>query len=387
VRGKKVRVEGLKVGSLSRKQTYALIVAFSLAEALTHFGNANPIRSDPALDFDSPFYVHMLYYLKGLVKRPPSSPFNMRPLVPMLALPLSYLVGVNNAFGVVNTAFWILTAIALYRLVESLFRSWEVAIISSILFSSSVPALVYGAAISTDMAGLFLITIGLLLALRARSVKAYVFEGLLVGVGVLAREPVSILVPTIALMRLLEKPLSIKRTTSELLIVCLIASVPLLAYWWIIPEPNYTAYFAGNVASAFTTTKLLNSLKQVILTYHIGYLYVAALPVRKELRFNKAVYAILVSTVGFLIFDYFVGLPSSRFIFLTAPVILPLMATGARGLSHRLMKGSRPEGALMAALLALYILSSNVGTANKNLCFPSLNDEPIARLLPPLSSQ
>lgn len=92
-----------------------VVVVFSLFEALTHFGNANPFRGDPSLGFDSPYYIRLLYYLAGRVSELPPAPFRMRPLIPALALPLSPHVGINNAFGVVNTFFWVLASVVLFE--------------------------------------------------------------------------------------------------------------------------------------------------------------------------------------------------------------------------------------------------------------------------------
>lgn len=373
---------GLNAALRGEKRIYALIIAFSLLEALTHFGNANPIRGNPDLDFDSPYYIRMLYYLRGEVERPPAPPFHMRPLIPALALPLSYLVGVNNAFGLVNTTLWVLTALALYRLTLRLFMDREVALLSAILFSSSVPVLVYGAAISTDMAGLLFIIAGVILALRVKDLRGYIAEGALIGMGVLAREPVSILIPMIPLMRVLRGETRFKRLAVELLVVLAVSSTPPAIYWFIIPNPNYTARFASCLATAFTSEKLIKSLIQVALTYHVGYLYLAYCLVKRGLSFDRAVHAILIVTIGFLVVDYFVGIPASRFVFLTAPAVLPMIAIGARELAHSLTSDLRLKRAALLAFIALYAAISNIGTADKNLCFPSLSDEPIKQLMP-----
>jgi len=42
-----------------------IIIAIAIFNSITHFGNANYFRGDPKLDFDSPFYIQLLLWIKG----------------------------------------------------------------------------------------------------------------------------------------------------------------------------------------------------------------------------------------------------------------------------------------------------------------------------------
>ena len=83
---------------------------------------------------------------------------------------------------------------------------------------------------------------------------------------------------------------------------------------------------------------------------------------------------------------YFIGILSSRFVFLAFPVLLPLGAKGvlslAENFSGKPLLGKISRGKWELLLLAAYVLISNIGTARYNVCFPSLSDAPIRRLLP-----
>ena len=83
---------------------------------------------------------------------------------------------------------------------------------------------------------------------------------------------------------------------------------------------------------------------------------------------------------------YFIGILSSRFVFLAFPVLLPLGAKGvlslAENFSGKPLLGKLSRGKWELLLLAAYVLISNIGTARYNVCFPSLSDAPIRRLLP-----
>jgi len=383
---------GWKARSVGQKTTRKMILAvatFSIIEALTHFGNANPFRGSPSLGFDSPFYIRMLYYLSGRVVEPPVPPFSMRPLIPALALPLSTIIGINNAFGAVNTILWALASVAFFKYCLHATGDSKLALYASLLFSSSVPVLVYGGAIGTDMAGYLFLIVGLFLVLRRRrEKKVYVLEGVVIGVGLLCRETTSILIPLIAVVRIIRDRLPVKEMLEELLTVSLIAALPVIAWWLTIPNPGYTQFFAENLAVAFTYAKLEKAVYQIMLTFHVGYAFFLAGFLKEN--DDKALienYLVLGVVATYFVTIYFIGILSSRFVFLAFPALLPVGAKGILSLADNfskkpvLSKIRRSHWELI--LLAAYVLISNIGTARYNICFPALSDAPIKKLLPP----
>jgi len=365
-----------------------VVVAFSLLEALTHFGNANPFRGDPALGFDSPYYIRMLYYLAGRVGEPPPAPFSMRPLMPTLALLLSPHVGINNAFGIVNTFFWVLASVVFFEYCLSTTGNSKLAMYASLLFSSSVPVLVYGGAIGTDAAGYFFLILGLFLILREkRGRKLYVLEGIVVAVGVLCRETTSILIPIMFLVRVVRDRLALRSLVEELLIVSLISALPVAAWWLAVPNPGYTKYFAQNLAVAFTFAKLERAFYQIAFTFHVCYAYfLVGFLKEDDHRALIETYAVLSVVSSYFVFIYFIGVLSSRFVFMVFPIFLQLSAKGILSLGEELadkpLLGRIGRDRWELLLLVAYVLISNVGTAGYNVCFPSMSDAPIEKLLP-----
>ena len=365
-----------------------VVVVFSLFEALTHFGNANPFRGDPSLGFDSPFYIRMLYYLAGRVSELPPTPFRMRPLIPALALFLSPHIGINNAFGVVNTFFWVLASVVFFEYCLRTTGNSKLALYASLLFSSSVPVLVYGGAIGTDVAGYFFLILGLFLILRERhGRRLYVLEGVVIGVGILCREITSILIPIMFLVRVIRDRVPLRELVEELLIVSLISALPVVAWWIAIPNPGYTKYFAQNLAVAFTYAKLEKAAYQIAFTFHVCYAYfLAGFLKEKDYRVLIEAYAVLGVVSSYFVAIYFIGVLSSRFVFMVFPIFLPLSAKGILSLGENfsrkplLNRISRDRWELL--LLVAYVLISNVGTAGYNVCFPSMSDAPIEKLLP-----
>ncbi len=376
------------MGQKASRRAVLVVAAFSLFEALTHFGNANPFRGDPALGFDSPFYIRMLYYLAGRAAEPPTAPFCMRPLVPALALPLSPYVGINNAFGTVNTIFWALTSVLLFEYCLSMTGDSRVALCSSLLFSSSVPVLVYGGAIGTDMAGYFFLILGLYIALRGgRGRKTYLVEGAVIGIGMLCRETTSVLIPITLLVRLARDRLPLRDAFEELLTVSSISALPVAAWWLAIPNPGYTKYFAQNLAVAFTYAKLERAFYQVMFTFHVCYAYfLVGFLKERDYRSLMESYAVLGVASAYFVAIYFIGVLSSRFVFMAFPAFLTLGAKGVLSLGEELSRkpllGRISSDRWGLLLLIVYALISNVGTAEYNICFPSTSDAQIEGLLP-----
>ena len=360
-----------------------IVIIFSLVEALTHFGNANPIRGDPSLGFDSPFYVKMLLYLAGDYPEPPPQPFRMRPIIPAAAIPLYKIIGINNAFGLVNTVLWVATALVMYSLAFSLTGDARMGLVSSLAFSSTVPILVYGAAISTDMVGYLVLVSSIFIAVSRRpSIRTGAVLGPLLGVGILARELVVIAIPTILAIRLSKKE-SKTETIKELVVLTLIAPIPPLAWQLIIPDPGYTAYFAENLRNAFTMERLLKSLTNIILTYHIGWIFIAIGFFTRH-PYRNLLISCSIPIVLFLIVDYFIGVLTSRFVVLTFPTFLIWLAVGIDKASNIVNEklGLLQKEQVLLIILALYIAASNIGTAEYNIALPSLSDEPIKKLFP-----
>jgi len=154
-----------------RTTTALMIVSLvAIINSLTHFGNANYIRGDPKLDFDSPYYVQLLLWLRNEWSELPPQPFRMRILIPLLSGFLSNHIGVNNAFGLINSILWLITVIIYFEAIKRLY-DLSTATITSILFSFSVPVLVYGAAISTDMLGYLAIASSILYLQTSEKIK------------------------------------------------------------------------------------------------------------------------------------------------------------------------------------------------------------------------
>ena len=165
------------------------IVGLSLAEGLTHFAQAY-VDSRDYIE-DALFFLGKYPNLTGV----PRLRLLLRPLVPFLASLLSLAVKPRIAFGLVNLVFWCASAVLMFYFTRLLTKSVSAAVASSVFLTSSIPLLILGAAIYTDMAGYFFILLGAFLIVKwdlpRAKLKRVVVAGFIVQLGMLARESVA----------------------------------------------------------------------------------------------------------------------------------------------------------------------------------------------------
>jgi len=356
-----------------------LVVIFSLVMALTHFGNGNCIRGDPKLDFDSPFYIQLLLWLKGEYPDLPGQPFRMRVLNPLLASYLSTIVGVNNAFGILNTFFWILTCLIYFLALRNYLKSDTLAGMSCILFSASVPVLVYGAAISTDMIGWLALAVATYYVGRSMSFKNLVLMGICMYILMIGREVSLLALAYIFIYRIVTGE-SVLKAVLESIVLGIFSTLAILTLYMVIPSPGYTAYFYQSFLEAGKLKKVLGAIRQVAATYHIGWIPIVFYCLSAEVRKDPLFMTSIIVGGAFILIDHFIGTISSRFVFLTYPGLLPAILVGAEGISRKL--ASKGHQKLLYSFVCAYILIGFALTLEDNLAFPVSSDRAIAKLFP-----
>jgi hypothetical protein len=119
-----------------------LLVLLSLAEALTHFG---------VMSGDHLQYFNVTRFFLGREPLYDYARFRIvRLLVPLLAAPLSTVMDLPHAYGVVNTAFYVMAGLACYFLTLKVASSARAALYSSVLLVTSFPLIAYGATASKE---------------------------------------------------------------------------------------------------------------------------------------------------------------------------------------------------------------------------------------------
>ena len=358
----KLSVDKLMLGGL---------VIFSLAEGLTHYGQVYP---------DSPGYIAAAHFFQGRATATGATAFRLlRPLVPFLASLANYFVDIRTSFAIVNLVFWCAGAVLMFYFAKLLTKDTNASLLSSALFTSAIPMLLFADAVLTDMAGYFFILFGIYLVIRwdlpRATLKRVCIAGLVLGVGILARESVAaVLIVTLA-WTILSRG-SITRT----IIFCLIP-VGISVLWSSAMGVSYLAWYAqGGLAYAAVnqhltllqrTYRLLGSMQyafgrfpEVLILAALGFLRI------QSKSYLKIHISILIGTLA-IIFAW--PVIDTRFTFILFPSIFPLAGSGLEEAYNLIFKSrlvqtiwpsfpdtAKSRFAFLLFVLAVYALITNV---------------------------
>ena len=155
----------------------------AVIEGVTHFGS---------LQGDSQASIDLVKFLRGTGNSAILQWHGvLRPVVPALALPLTFLVNYADAIAIVNLGFIVLGTVVMYSFACRLFGK-EVGCISAVSFACGIPVLAYGFAVLTDGAGyamlITLIYVAMFKLPEKKDLKVAVLLGLLFGAAVLTKE-------------------------------------------------------------------------------------------------------------------------------------------------------------------------------------------------------
>lgn len=174
-----------------------LIVVISGVEIFTHFG---PTGGDSAR-----YIAHSNFFLGRL---PSSFPWSSRVGTPMLASAFGRFLSVGTGFAIVNSGFWLLSAILIFFIARKILKNSQLALLAAILFSTSFPMLQIGTAVMTDSGGYFFVGLGIFFALKNNESKTsivYFLEGFLLGIGLFFRNEVILVAFLLVVLRLWKK--------------------------------------------------------------------------------------------------------------------------------------------------------------------------------------
>ena len=303
---------------------WVLPILLVVVEAFTYFG---------AIQGDSAAYVNIVRFFRGTASLQEAQVSQwhgiLRPIVPILAVPLSFLVSYRAAVALVNVAFLILGTFMMYIFGKRLF-SPEVGFVSAVSFASAIPILQYGAAVLTEGAGyamlITLIYVILFVLLERPDLKTAVFTGILVGIGILTKESNFIALIFLWACFILNR----KQLTLSSVITVTVIGI-LLSFGWaqFVGHSNPLMYYGeglryqgrGYVGPLVHPTLFLLSAEYafgVLLPFaFMGFFYVdnKAFRAMLEVLFSAGVVVLLWPT-----------LPENRLTFLTFPAVLPLAA-------------------------------------------------------------
>ncbi len=321
----------------AQKLTLVGLLALSLAEGLTHFGQAYP---------DSPGYIDGAHFFQGKATIAPSSTnFRLlRPVIPFIASVLNHFLDIRTSFAIVNLVLWCAAAILMFYFTKMITKDLNAALFSSTAFTTAIPLLIFGDAVLTDMAGYFFILFGTFLAIKwdlpRASLRRVCIAGLIIALGVLCRESVASVLIFVLAWTVLSKG-SISRI---IILFSVSIGIPILAS--LVVGVSYIAWYTqGGLLFAAANQQLgpvdralrlagsflyaFGRYPQIILLAGLGLL------ATKDKAYLKIHISIWIGALAILLAWPVVD---TRFTFMLFPSILPLAGEGVRGAYDIVMK-------------------------------------------------
>lgn len=318
------------INILSEKKLHYLIITIVvLIGAISHWGYVYP---------DSECYIRNSVYLTSLnesyrIENADCLEHRMnRPVTPFLAGVISPMFGTINSFSIINTFFWLLGSIFMYKLVLKFYGNKKLAFLSSIFYATSIPIIRYGAAVLTDVGGYFftILAIYLLYDLNERiDIKKILFTSFIFFIGIITKEHLMFVVLIyIILSKMGNRKIALKSSLIIIFILLFVSSF----------------YFSLNV----DTFRTFNNAPEYGYTYDRaeswginsfllsfgGFLYLTPLAVLGFLLDNDKkrilnYYYILLSLLPLFIWPAM----EYRITFIMSPLIIPLASLGTEKFS------------------------------------------------------
>ena len=270
------------------------------------------------------------------------------PVVPFVASLLARFLPLEYAFLFLNCCFWLVSVCLFYQFSKSLLRE-ELAYYCALLFTTSLPLIIWGLPVMVDMAAFFFIALNCLLITRLLPDKRHTYL---------------IIVLTIPLA-ILTKP-----NLVSLFLFFIVYAVSQKQYFRIFPVVFGTLVLVGGVYLSldlgiedFLTYGYLRHqglfyvVNALVFCFHWGLpLAIWGFWLEKGRKFY---FTYLISTFA----CYLIFVHNPRLIFVICPAVLPLVVRGveecASGLASRWHQ--KPERTV-TALVVIYMLTSNILT-------------------------
>jgi 4-amino-4-deoxy-L-arabinose transferase-like glycosyltransferase len=270
------------------------------------------------------------------------------PLIPYVVSYVGKVLPVSSAFFLVNSLLWIGAAFLFYLFSRELLQSDDRALACSIIFTASLPLMVWGLPIMVDMGAYFFIALILLLSRRFKTYKNAAVTGLITGLAILTK-------PTLisVLLFLILYQVSIRAGGRALLIAGVSVMLVIIVYYSLGLEfKDFLSYSTPRHQGIFY---VLNSC---FFCFHLGLILVVW--GWKELKKNSRFYVLFIVSV--LLF-YLPFVHNPRLLFILYPAVIPLICAGADTLSQGLSERfHRDKKSVFRLIIFLLVVVSNLLT-------------------------
>ncbi len=322
---------------------------------------------------DSQSYVLSTYYFEGKELLPEdeervlSSYTFTRPFLIFFASVLEPLVGVRQAFSVFNLLFYIGSTLLVFYYCRKKYSNETIGYIAAVLYATSLPILVYGTRILSDVSGYFFLILGLYcidVLIEKNTWMSHIIIIIYMSISLLVREYCIILIPYYLLSLFITNQWSFDsfmkliKKNIKYCILLIFVPLPLIVFSKIF----HTLLFFSNKTATFSYDKLSLSgfvkfIFVIFFSFHIlWFLSFYALKYDKD---RKTYYWILIiSTVPLIIGGYLFALLSPRMVFILFPFVVFAAAYAVYTFAK---KYEQHSFALVFTCLLVYALFSYCG--------------------------
>ncbi|MFC1690821.1 ArnT family glycosyltransferase [Nanoarchaeota archaeon] len=333
--------------------------------------------------FDSKFMTQTAYFIQGnpveydIGRGGPqelTSPIAVRMFVPLLSVPLAPLFGMEIAFAIVGVLFWILGGLATYYFFRKFFEDEKLGLYTAIMFAISMPSIVWGPMVATDMGGYFFLIFGILIIekyAREYTYKSYSIMGVVLALAILTRDHLLLLLIYLGLTVLFDKGIRIKEYIGDIPKFLIAILIALLPYWlWkkafnIISGSNWLMSYItqslgpGGISTFIFRTALTFHYLWVIFFISIVKLYKKLSKYKKEFIIKNSL-----SIIPYVLFSYIIANYSPRYAFALFPLVLPFATYQMHLWSMSLQKKTKINYRyFMLGFIILYGVISIIGAS------------------------
>lgn len=287
------------------------------------------------------------------------------PLIPFITSLAGKVLNIFSAFFLINSSLWIGATLLFYFFVLNLLNREELALVSSILFTSSLPIMVWGLPVMVDMGAYFFVALILYLNLKVKSLKGFIALGVITSLALLTK-------PTLVslLIFLFFSSVSLGNQKKAFLILGISLILTGTVYLSLgLKFRDIVPY------SAPRHQHLIYVMNAFFFSFHLGLFF---LPLGyKEFRIQKRFYLLFMLTV--LAF-YLPFVHNPRLLFIIYPAVIPFISAGVYKFSQRLsFFFKRDERFIFYLIIFLLVLVSNCLTGiylyiTRVLAFRSIED-------------
>jgi 4-amino-4-deoxy-L-arabinose transferase-like glycosyltransferase len=240
------------------------------------------------------------------------------PLLPFVVAILSWLLPIPSGFFLVNSFLWIGTTYLFYLFAQDLLKSDDLALACSLIFTTSLPVLVWGLPIMVDMGAYFFVALILFADQKLKSLRGAAVIGIVTGLAILTK-------PTLASVLLFLIIYHVSRGKKIRAFIIAVVGLVLVGsvYSYLgLKFKDLLSYSSPRHRGVFY---VLNSL---FFCFHGGLMLVFWS--WKGLKENSRFYVLFILAV---LSFYLPFVHNPRLLFIIYPAVIPLMCVGADTLS------------------------------------------------------